>query len=345
MNICRHLTYTRSLSPGKAVFFYQTTESDFVPLQLETNKIRAPKSGSTEAYDRNGHPKELSPHALAYSNPQCIQACYVPPNVTSVHCRFSLRVEANSLEPDTCEDLKVRRYLSMLSSLYAQKGGYKELAKRYCRNLLMGTWLWRNKHTLGTKIEVVTSNGSHYEVSDTRQLSWCGEWSEQDSQTLTELVSEMEEALINDDKYWLIDVHAILKTGFCQEIHPSQKFNEHGEGEASKQYATTVCANGKEAVCFHAEKVGAALQLIDDWWSEDAYKPLRAHEYGADRNYLLARRHPARANDFYTLIKYVAVYIRSLRKVSSPVQIHPNIHYVMSILCKGGLYQRGRGNG
>ncbi len=26
MNICRHLSYTRSLSPGKALFFYQTTE-------------------------------------------------------------------------------------------------------------------------------------------------------------------------------------------------------------------------------------------------------------------------------------------------------------------------------
>ncbi|WP_305813527.1 type I-F CRISPR-associated endoribonuclease Cas6/Csy4 [Photobacterium leiognathi] len=98
----------------------------------------------------------------------------------------------------------------------------------------------------------------------------------------------------------------------------------------------------KKPSVFTLKRLVQPLRLIDDWWSEDAYKPLRAHEYGADRNYLLARRHPAIANDFYTLIKFVAVYIRSLRKVSSPEQIHPNIHYVMSILCKGGLYQRGK---
>ena len=342
MQICRHLTYVRSLSPGKAIFYYQTHDCDFVPLQLETNKIRAPKSGFTEAFDSKGKLKNISPHDLAYSNPQCIQACYVPPNISSIHCRFSLRVEANSLEPETCEDIKVRRYLTKLSHLYTQKNGYKELAIRYCRNLLIGTWLWRNNHTLGTQIEVTTSDNGHYVIADARLLSWDGEWPEQDQKTLLALSAEMEQALTNPDKYWFADVHAVLMTGFCQEIHPSQKFIERKEGEASKQYATTSCVNGEKAVCFHAEKVGAALQLIDDWWDERAYKPLRAHEYAADRKNLIARRHPINSNDFYSLLKLTAVYIRHLRSVKSADEIHPNIHYVMSILCKGGLFQRGK---
>ncbi|MCQ1059564.1 type I-F CRISPR-associated protein Cas7f/Csy3 [Photobacterium sp. ZSDE20] len=164
MKICRHLSYVRSLSPSKAVFYYQTPDSDFVPIQVESNKIRAAKSGYTEAYDNKQNIKNLAPQDLAYSNPQCIDSCYVPPNIPEIHCRFSLRVEANSLQPECCEDEKVRRYLTQLAFLYAQLGGYQELASRYCKNILLGSWLWRNYQTLGTQIDVITSTGSSYEI-------------------------------------------------------------------------------------------------------------------------------------------------------------------------------------
>jgi len=39
MQLPRHLSYTRSLSPSKAVFFYKTLESAFEPLQIEQNKL------------------------------------------------------------------------------------------------------------------------------------------------------------------------------------------------------------------------------------------------------------------------------------------------------------------
>ncbi|MGR5144815.1 type I-F CRISPR-associated protein Csy3 [Photobacterium sp. DNB23_23_1] len=344
MQICRHLNYVRSLSPGKAVFYYQTAECDFVPIKVETNRIRAAKSGFTEAYDRNQQIKNLAPQDLAYSNPQCIDACYVPPNVPEINCRFSLRVEANSLQPDGCEDEKIRRYLTKLALIYAQVGGYQELASRYCKNILMGTWLWRNKHTLGTQVEVLTSNGNNYVIRDVRHLDWSSAWSEEDHNMLNSLASEMAMALYEPKQYWFADIKAILKTGFCQELHPSQKFlDSHEQGESSKQYATVGCADGNQAACFHAEKVGAALHFIDDWWDAEADKRLRTHEYGADREYLIARRHPVKRQDFYSLLTLTAVFIRQLRSVRDRGgDIPPQIHYVMAVLCKGGMFQRGK---
>ncbi|WP_311567884.1 type I-F CRISPR-associated protein Csy3 [Photobacterium arenosum] len=343
MQICRHLNYVRSLSPGKAVFFYQTPERDFIPIQVETNRIRAAKSGFSEAYDKNQKLKNLAPQDLAYSNPQCIDACYVPPNVSEIQCRFSLRVEANSMQPDSCEDEKVRRYLSKLAFTYAQAGGYHELARRYCQNILLGAWLWRNSHTRGTLVEVLTSNENRYVISDARYLDWNAVWPEEEQAVLEGLASEMAVALSEPRQYWFADITARLKTGFCQEIHPSQKFVDgHQPGESSKQYATVQCEDGRQAACFHAEKVGAALQMIDDWWDVEADKRLRTHEYGADREYLIARRHPKNKQDFYTLLTQTAVFIRQLRKVrDNGGEIPPHIHYLMAVLCKAGLFQRG----
>lgn len=48
----------------------------------------------------------------------------------------------------------------------------------------------------------------------------------------------------------------------------------------------------------HAQKVGAALQQIDDWWAEDAEQPLRVHQYGADSKNLTSMRHPVSGLDF-----------------------------------------------
>lgn len=72
MKLPRQLSYTRSLSPGKAVFFYKTPESDFEPLQIERQKIRGQKSGFAEAYKNEANPKELASQDLAFGNPYTI---------------------------------------------------------------------------------------------------------------------------------------------------------------------------------------------------------------------------------------------------------------------------------
>ena len=64
MELCKHLSYSRSLSPGKAVFFYKTADSDFVPLRVETARVVGQKSGYSEGFDANFQPKNVERYEL-----------------------------------------------------------------------------------------------------------------------------------------------------------------------------------------------------------------------------------------------------------------------------------------
>lgn len=345
MELCTHLSYCRSLSPGKAVFFYKTAESDFVPLRIEVAKINGQKCGYTEGFDANLKPKNIERHELAYSNPQTIEVCYVPPNVDELYCRFSLRVEANSMQPSVCSNPEVLRVMARLAQAYQRLGGYNELARRYSANVLMGTWLWRNQYTQGTEIEINTSLGSTYHIPDARRLSWSGGWSGPDQQQLGQLASEMANALSQPNVFWFADVTAKLKTGFCQEIYPSQKFTERTDEHAvaSRQLATTECLSGQLAACINPQKIGAALQQIDDWWAGDADQPLRVHEYGANHEALTAFRHPASEQDFYHLLTRADQYLTDMESHDGGDELPGDVHFLMAVLVKGGLFQKGKG--
>lgn len=346
MELGRHLNYMRSLSPGKAVFFYQTEGDDFVPLPVEVNKINGQKGNFSEGYDARFRAKKTETKELAYGNPQTIEACYVPPMVEELLCRFSLRVEASSLAPNGCDCPRANRWLIKLAEGYKQAGGFQELARRYAKNILMGSWLWRNQQTLGTEIEVITSSGNRYSIEDARQLSWQSKWSGSDAKTLASLSFEMAEALSDPTHYWFATITAKMKVAFCQEIHPSQEFTENREpGIPSKQLAKVKCRDGGLAASFHAEKIGAALQTIDDWWDDDADMPLRVHEYGANKQSIVALRHPVTGRDFYQHLRCTAYFIRQLRRcqLGDGTDVPSEIHYMMSVLIKGGLFQQGKG--
>ena len=89
MELCKHLSYSRSLSPGKAVFFYKTESCDFVPLRVEIARILGQKSGYTEGFEADFQPKNVNRYELAYGNPQTIEACYVPPNIDELYCQIA----------------------------------------------------------------------------------------------------------------------------------------------------------------------------------------------------------------------------------------------------------------
>ncbi len=343
MDICNILKYDRSLYPGKAVFFYKTKDNDFIPLEADINKIRGPKAGFTEAFTPQFSPKKLAPQDLTHNNILTLEECYVPPNVEHVYCRFSLRVQANSLKPSGCSDPKVFSLLKELATVFTDSGGYKELATRYCRNILLGTWLWRNQNTGNTEIEIKTSSGSSYKIRNTRKVAWESSWPSEDQNVLNELSDEMQNALIDPNIFWSADITAKIETAFCQEIYPSQILSDKpAQGDASKQFVKTKCIDGRYAVSFNSVKVGAALQSIDDWWDEDADKRLRVHEFGADKEISVTRRPPDSGRNFYHLLKNTEQYIDELnvKNTTTKSTINPNIYYMFSVLIKGGMFQK-----
>ncbi|NRD72161.1 type I-F CRISPR-associated protein Csy3 [Shewanella sp. VB17] len=343
MKLCNILKYDRSLYPGKAVFFYKTDGNDFVPLEAEINRIRGQKAGFTEAFTPQFKPKNLAPQDLAHCNPLILEECYVPPNVEHIYCRFSLRVQANSLKPSGCSNPEVFALLEELATAFNECAGYQELAKRYCKNLLLGTWLSRNQNTGNTQIEIKTSLGNNYQIANTRQLAWGSCWPADAQQVLDELSQELHKALTDPSVFWHAEFTAKIETAFCQEIYPSQTFGEKAaQGEASKQFAKVKCIDGRYAVSFNSVKIGAALQSIDDWWDDGATKCLRVHEYGADKELGIARRSPESAQSFYSLFVNAERYLDELKRqiVNSELSISPNIYYLFAVLIKGGMFQK-----
>ncbi|MCC4788765.1 type I-F CRISPR-associated protein Csy3 [Vibrio splendidus] len=337
MELCTQLNYVRSLSAGKAYFYYLSKSGEMCPLEIDRTRLRAPKGGYAEAYKGGKFvAKNVAPQDLAHSNPQFIEECYVKPGVDDIYCAFPLRIRANSLTPDICSDDEVRSKLSLLAKTYKELNGYHELAHRYAKNILLGSWLWRNRGCRKLSIEVTTSDSQTFIVENATKLSWYGHWDEASAECLEKLTAYLMRALSDPTEYFYMDVKAKIGVGWGDEVFPSQEFLDSREdGVPTKQLATVELLNGKETVAFHGQKVGAALQSIDDWWHEDADKPLRVNEYGADREYVIARRHVSHGNDFYQLVRNTENWIESM--IASQA-ISNDVHFIMSVLIKGGLF-------
>ncbi|WP_295895779.1 type I-F CRISPR-associated protein Csy3 [uncultured Vibrio sp.] len=337
MELCNQLNYVRSLSTGKAYFYHLSSDCEMCPLEIDRTRLRAPKGGYSEAYKGDKFAeKNVAPQDLAYANPQFIEECYVKPGVDDIYCAFSLRIRANSLNPDVCSDDEVRHKLSSLAKTYKELNGYSELAHRYAKNILLGTWVWRNRECRKFTIEVTTSDSETVVIDNATRLSWYGHWDEASTECLEKLTAYLMRALSDPSEYFYMDVKAKIGVGWGDEIYPSQEFLDSREdGVPTKQLATVELQSGKETVAFHGQKIGAALQSIDDWWHEEADKPLRVNEYGADREYVIARRHVTLKNDFYQLLRNTENWIESM----TATQTIPNdVHFIMSVLIKGGLF-------
>ncbi|MBW8190943.1 type I-F CRISPR-associated protein Csy3 [Neiella marina] len=335
MELCSQLNYCRSLSPGKAYFYYLVDDKE-QPIGVDRTRIRAPKAGFAEGFESKGmKPKDTAPQALAYSNPQFIEECYVPPRVSEIYCDFSLRINANSLKPNVCALDETRQTLTALAELYKQRGGYAQIAKRIAKNILMGTWLWRNRTCRSLDIKVLTNDDRVITISNAYSLQWASSWKGEAQDALENLKAFIEKGLTDPNSLYYLDVNAKLTVGGGDEIYPSQEFvDSKHDGVPSRQLAKTLL-NGQETVAFHAQKVGAALQMIDDWWQPNADKRLRVNEYGSDREYVIARRHPKNGNDFYQLVGRTEHWIERLEQGK---EIPNEVHFIMAVLIKAGVF-------
>ncbi|GGA85853.1 type I-F CRISPR-associated protein Csy3 [Neiella marina] len=335
MELCSQLNYCRSLSPGKAYFYYLIDGKE-QPIGVDRTRIRAPKSGFSEGFEsKDMKPKDTAPQDLAYSNPQFIEECYVPPRVSEIYCDFSLRINANSLKPNVCAVDETRKTLTALAELYKQRGGYREIAERIAKNILLGTWLWRNRTCRSLDIQVLTNDGQTLAVSNSYCLQWESAWDGGAQDALENLKAFIEKALTDTESLYYLDVNSKLTVGGGDEIYPSQEFVDKKQDGAPSRLLAKTLLNGQETVAFHAQKVGAALQMIDDWWQPNADKRLRVNEYGADREYVIARRHPKNGNDFYQLVERSEHWIEQLEHGK---EIPNEVHFIIAVLVKAGVF-------
>ncbi|MBY8222924.1 type I-F CRISPR-associated protein Cas7f/Csy3 [Vibrio fluvialis] len=198
----------------------------------------------------------------------------------------------------------------------------------------MTTTVWRNRECRSIRVAVKTED-KEWVITDARFLDWYGSWSKDSQLALDEFTDYLSQALSDRTSYFNMDIQAKLTVGWGDEVYPSQEFLDVKEaGKPTKQLAK-VLVNGAESAAFHSQKIGAAIQLIDDWWDENADKPLRVNEYGSDKEYVIARRHSSLKRDFYSLAVKTESYVESMRETNL---IPDDVHFIMAVLTKGGVF-------
>lgn len=343
MRLPDQLSYKRSINPSKAIFYYRRGD-ELYPLPVERMKIRGSKSGFSEAFTSKGVKESTTFHSLATGNPHTIDTCYLPPVADCLVCRFSIRVSANTLKPDRCSDMELKNTIEQFLHAYMKRDGFQELACRYAKNVAMGTWLWRNKEGNAFDVYVKTSQGNEYKFENAHQLYWDSAWPETQRQQLGEFASEITTALTQPRYVWHCDVWAEVKMPFCSEVFPSQCFVDKDDKKSVSKVLLTTDIDGVMTACYSADKVGAAIQIIDDWWDDNCDFPLRVNEYAADHDNAIARRHPSSNRSFYQCLMRLPQYIEKLTKNGTKTEIDPDAHFIASVLIKGGLLQGGKKN-
>lgn len=341
MQLCKNLNYLRSFLAGKAAFYYFDETEKMRPIIVDQTRLRTTRVGYAEMYSSdNLTRKNKDVHALATASIHLIEECYVPFCVDDVYCRFSLRIQPNAFSPEVCVNEETKNVLKQLVDGFHQLNGFHEIAQRVAKNILMGKWLWRNRECRNLTIEVQLANGEEIHLDNANNISWYDEWHGESANALKRLTNYIAAALSDNEHSYYMDVTAKMHVGWGDELFPSQEFtDEKRDGFPSKQLARAVLNNGSQTAAFHSQKIGAALQNIDDWYAENAEYPLRVNEYGSDRLSAIARRHPLNNNDFYQLIVRAEEWIDYM---SDHQTIPDDVYFIVAVLVKGGLFNCGK---
>lgn len=354
MKLPKRFSYTRSISPSNCVFLIEGTE----PLQVHkvtlTTSMEGAAQGASEtkasvkkSIDNEASlPADLGTHNnLGRGNIQTVETCYVPYGTRRLVCNFSVSVNANSTSPHVCSDKEVISVLSEFLSLYKARGGFRYLAERYLENIISGAWLWRNQHTLGTKIVISTNRTEPVCAEHVEQLRFNTNFFKKLPGWI-ELLEAFETALTEPSQFLICEVSGEIQPSTCQEIYPSQAFiqDESNTGDNSQPKSKKSLAkvfqktsiNGVESPILGSYKIGAAIATIDDWY-DDGVEPLRVSNYGVNKAEATAVRHPRSGKDLFSIMKNLESISASIQ---SSGQLPPEAHFLVANLIKGGLFQK-----
>ena len=338
MKLPTRLTYTRSISPSIGVFLSVDSNGKATPLNIQTVKVLGQKSSASEAFDKKATLKKSTTRAkLAEGNPHTVEYCNVPFECKTLLCKFSLRVNANSIQPSNCNDSEVIASLKMFSEEYKSNGGYEYLAKRYIENLLSGVWLWRNSDALNIDIKITTHKGTEILSKDIGANKYSDDYPKKIS-GYDGLVEQFTKALHDQRSCLFAEVEAQITPSFMQEVFPSQAFTEKNS-DIGRVFQDTLI-DGKRVPILGSYKIGAALALIDDWYPE-ADEKNRVGAFGVIKSTSTSVRHPDSKLDLYSLLMDVENITSGLTR-SKNIKVANKAHFITANLIKGGLFQLGR---
>lgn len=349
------LSFARSLQPSEGLFWgTRSNEPTWKqPIEVFEKGVR-------------GQSSEFKTDKPGKSNPQVVEAAVVPPGCDGVQLGFSMLVLPHSLKPWACGDVDVGNAYQQLVRAYADKGGFRHLARLYLWNIANGRFAWRNRFQADAMKVAVTFDEQKI-VFDPMRLSLDKPSSldELRSAALTNeqppieaLITHIERGLSTERERGLrmelvaIDVtwQASMQEG--QEIFPSQEYlraEKSKDDTASRVYAKLPRVwNGREInqASMHSQKIGAALRHIDEVPGHDG--AIAVNPYGGVQETGAVLRADTKrggldmAKSFYVLRSNPDSLFAAIETASDADTIPGDVHFVIANLVRGGVFgQKG----
>lgn len=326
------LAYQGSLRPGAAYYHAILENGSKVPVQVERTKGKGTMANYKEAKAAE------NPENIGRPNIQEFDVAILPPQTEFFEIGFALSVSPGAMKPYNSNDIGVANALKTLTADYAAKGGMRYLAKLYLSNILSGNWLWRNAQQFESGEITVGYKVDGEKKLFTSKLTGTGA----QGSAPDDLIDVVANALSGGLRVALLHVSAKLEAFPGLEVYPSQEFkNDDQKDNVSRVFSSVQVAPGVNQASMHPQKIGNALRRIDTWYTPLAGfdgAPLAVEPLGVDASNQVAHR-ATQKEDFYTLVegKY-DLLMASIATAGSAEDITGDVHYVISVLVRGGVF-------
>lgn len=332
-NIASVLSFEKKLVPSDG-YMYGTTwnqrEQIATPLTLQEKSVRGTISNRLKPAIKND-PAKLNAE-VEKANLQRVDACALAPEQDTLKVQFSLKVLGGIAKPSACNNSAFQKSYSAAARDYAEREGFRELARRYALNLANARFLWRNRvgaESIEVVVKALNKEKEKAWVFDGTQFSTRN--FDADDNQVNDLASYIANALASESDFLMLDITCYAKVGKAQEVYPSEELVlDKGKGEKSK-----ILYDAKGIAAMHSQKLGNALRTIDTWYPtyddpEESAGPIAVEPYGAVTNLGKAYRSPKDKQDFYSFFDAWARGT-ALERIEDE-------HYVLATLVRGGVF-------
>jgi len=331
-NIASVLSFEKKLVPS-AGYMYGTNwnnRDNAVALEVKEKSVRGTISNRLKKAIKDD-PAKLNAE-VEKANLQRIDSCALGPGQDTLKMNFTLKILGGLAQPSACNSAGFKKSFGVAVNGYAEREGFKELARRYVTNLANARFLWRNRvgaEKIEVQVKVLNAGAAQSWVFDATEFST--RHFDTNNAQLNELSAQIAKVLASEVEFLLLEITCYALVGGAQEVYPSEELVlDKGKGEKSK-----ILYENNGIAAMHSQKIGNALRSIDTWYPEfddpdETAGPIAIEPYGAVTNLGKAYRTPKAKQDFYTFFDDWAR--------GGQLDRIEDEHYVMAVIVRGGVF-------
>ena len=345
------LSFARSVQPSEGLFWgIRSADSRREPIEVVERGVR----GQSSEYKTDNPGK---------SNPQVVEAAFVPPGCDGVELSFSLWVTNHAANPWACDTPGVGQAYRDLVAAYAQKGGFAVLARGYVWNIANARFAWRNRFladdmrvhvTFGhdanplifdpARLDLLIKPGASLPTAEILRGAVQSNEAEQVAR-VDALLAYVEAGLRDGPQFLTVSWRARMPE--AQEVFPSQEYlrEEKQANAPSRVYAKLPAKlserRGERTILqasMHSQKIGAALRHIDVWHGSDGHGAVPVNPYAGVQETGEVLRDKDTGRNFYELRKRPAALFEGIENAATADDIPNEVHFVVANLVRGGVF-------